>query len=294
MNMQPKKYFKENPEDFHFFLSRREKDFSIHVIGYHNLNIIPAETMIRTQDYFTLHFVLSGEGFLHVGGKEYKIKPYDVFYLDNESFFSYYPNTENPWEYIFFEFEGDFAKSYINESMLSKTNPVVSCSVPQKLFGDFDIAFNGSNTNEHITYFNALSLFFSLLNSVSKNKFATKSYYENDFIEEVKLYIKMYYLTPGFTIEQLSKTLHISHSHLCRVFKAKEGISIASYIRKERLNCAYRLLATSNYSVRNIAQMSNFNEYEYFFRAFKQQFGETPSKIREKIRAEKDAEELKK
>ena len=42
-----------------------------------------------------------------------------------------------------------------------------------------------------------------------------------NFIEEIKHFIQLKYLNPEFNVEYLCDSMHISHSHLCRIFKQK-------------------------------------------------------------------------
>lgn len=63
--------------------------------------------------------------------------------------------------------------------------------------------------------------------------------------------------------------LHISHSHLCRVFRKKEGVSVVSYINALKMTKAEELLKKTSLTVKEISYMCGFKEYEYFFSMFK-------------------------
>ena len=90
--MEQDKHFLKSPEVFHFNLKRKEQDLFIHMIGYHNFHYISPEQYPRKQRRYTLHFILSGRGYLTVNGEKFTIYPYDVFCLDNECTFYYYPD----------------------------------------------------------------------------------------------------------------------------------------------------------------------------------------------------------
>ena len=111
------KSFNENPEDFQFFLTKKENEFYVHVLGYHNLKYVNAIPAKRTQNCHTLHFVLSGAGTIVVNGNKYQAKPFDVFYVDDKSLFSYYPDPQNPWEYVFFEVNGTLVEKLIKTTV---------------------------------------------------------------------------------------------------------------------------------------------------------------------------------
>ena len=54
-----------------------------------------------------------------------------------------------------------------------------------------------------------------------------------------------------------------------------------TYINKLRLSKAKTLLANTNLSIEQISLKCGFNEYSYFTRLFKKQFGQTPTNYRE-------------
>lgn len=101
-----------------------------------------------------------------------------------------------------------------------------------------------------------------------------------NYIEETERFIELHYLSKEFSVQYLADCMHISHSHLCKIFKKHKGISIISYIIELRLRHAAELLKKTGYSAREIAEMSGFGEYEYFLKTFKRRFGITTGEFR--------------
>ena len=56
---------------------------------------------------FDLHIVLKGKGHLIVGNSHYEIKKNDFFIIHPAEVTSYYPDKDDPWEYIWIGFSGD-------------------------------------------------------------------------------------------------------------------------------------------------------------------------------------------
>ena len=279
-NMEQTQYFLEKPESFHFFLGRTEKDFFIHVIGYHNFHFISPEPFTRQQSCCTLHFVVSGKGYLVVNGKKFTLYPHDVFFVDDKCTFSYYPDKDDPWEYVFFEFGGNFAQTYASLAGFSYTLPKRVCQHPQKILSSLRSALEKKEGS--FSYFKVTSLFFMLLDSVCEPDGQTEFFYERNFIEEVKHFIQLKYLSPEFNVEYLCDSMHISHSHLCRIFKQNENMSLIAYISKLKMARAENLLVNSTYSIHEISYMSGYKEYEYFLRLFKRTHGLSPTQYRKK------------
>ena len=282
--MEQTKSFLENPEVFNFFFNRKEEEFFIHVIGYHNFHQIKPETFLRKQSCYTLHFVISGKGYLEINGKTIPVYPYDVFILDDQTLFAYYPDKDDPWEYAFFEFGGPLAKYYASTADFSPTKLKMPCRHPQRVLNLLADAFK--KTGKSLSYFCVASLFFTILDLVSHPESQPDFFYEPNFIEEVKYFIQLKYLNEDFNLEYLCSSMHISHSHLCRIFKKSENISPITYINRLKMERAKELLKNTSMSVLEISSLSGFREYEYFLRLFKRLHGVSPTAYRKKCSAE--------
>ncbi len=85
-------------------------------------------------------------------------------------------------------------------------------------------------------------------------------------------------LTEDMSIERISKKFFISRYHLMRIFRDATGETIHSYIRKTRLLRAAELLR-QGVPVVKASEECGFSEYSTFLRAFRTQFGKSPSKL---------------
>lgn len=266
----------ERPEEFRIFPWTNATDPSIKMIGYHDFRHSKPIFQPRRQDFHTLHFVISGKGRLEIGDKKYEIGENTVFYIDDETIFSYYPDENDPWQYIFVEFRGEQAIKYVQQTGLSTEQPIIACAEPYKFL---ELAVNCFN-RETIPYAMALSVFWMLLASISLPEGIGKNR-GDEMLERIKASIKMRYLDPDFSVESLCRELFISHSHLCRVFRTYEHTTVSAYVKRLRLDYAASLLTSTDYTLKNVAYMSGFKLYEYFFRSFRTQFGMTPTEYRQ-------------
>lgn len=281
--MENKEFFMGKPEIFLFCSSNKTDDFYIRLIGYHNFHFIAPEKFMRQQIYYTVHYIISGSGYLVIGDKKYKVKANDVFFMDNKTLFAYYPDDKNPWEYVFYEIGGKRAPEYIKACGFSLSNPILKCNATQKVLFSLAPIFTKKDNDEYITYFEVLSSIFTLFDSVTAPRKELSFFNQQSFIKEVKEYIQLKYLNPNLSVEELCQSMHISHSHLCRIFKEHEKISIVKYINSLKMNYARTLLTNTKYNVIEIAYMSGYKEYEYFLRLFKKMHNLTPSEYREKM-----------
>lgn len=98
----------------------------------------------------------------------------------------------------------------------------------------------------------------------------------NKKIVEIIQYINNH-LTEEINIDSLSEEFYVSKYHMMRQFKAETGYTIGNYINQKRLLYARELLKQGE-TVTKVYLDSGFKEHSTFVRAYKQMFGEVPSK----------------
>ena len=101
-----------------------------------------------------------------------------------------------------------------------------------------------------------------------------------DCIKEVMRYIRRHISEP-LDRETLAAVAGFSVPHFHRVFTAHVGESAISYIRRLRLERAARKLRMGAVDITEIALAAGYDTHAAFGKAFKQQFGLTPSEFRQ-------------
>lgn len=81
-------------------------------------------------------------------------------------------------------------------------------------------------------------------------------------------------------IDDLATELGVSRRHLTRLFRERTGLSVAEFLKEERLLEAQRLLEDTDWSIQQIAVMSGIENASQFTNAFSQRFGSTPTRYR--------------
>ena len=95
-----------------------------------------------------------------------------------------------------------------------------------------------------------------------------------------KLEKQEYYLLP---VDQIAKSTNYSHEYVSRKFKHYIGKSLKKYVNECRLSSAALLLATSDFSIEEIAFKSGFPSCSNFINAFKKEYGIPPGKYRKDV-----------
>jgi AraC family transcriptional regulator len=101
-----------------------------------------------------------------------------------------------------------------------------------------------------------------------------------EVIEDVMKYIRQHIHEP-INRETLAAVAGFSIPHFHRVFTAQVGESAISYVRRLRLERAARKLRMGAVDITEVALAAGYDTHAAFSKAFKQQFGLSPSEFRQ-------------
>jgi len=85
------------------------------------------------------------------------------------------------------------------------------------------------------------------------------------------------------TLDDLAGAAFVTRGHLCRIFADAIGHSPMETVRLARLDRALDLLARSNFTIGQIAELCGFASNFHFSRRFKDAFGKSPRAMRAQI-----------
>ena len=101
-----------------------------------------------------------------------------------------------------------------------------------------------------------------------------------DCIEDVKRYIR-FHIQERLDRETLADVAGFSVPHFHRIFTAHVGESAIGYVRRLRLERAARKLRMGAVDITEVALAAGYDTHAAFSKAFKQQFGLSPSEFRQ-------------
>lgn len=100
-----------------------------------------------------------------------------------------------------------------------------------------------------------------------------------EMIERLEAFMR-HHLHEPLTRQQLADAVHLSPSHLARVFRSATGQTLHQRLSELRLQRARELLLESTMAITQIAQEAGFQSFSHFTSTFKADVGVTPSKFR--------------
>lgn len=87
-------------------------------------------------------------------------------------------------------------------------------------------------------------------------------------------------LDKRLSLPELAKKCFYNPSYFSRVFKERFGITLADYLTKERTTHAAKLLLETDYTTEHIAGICGYGDKSSLYRAFRKEYGMTPSEYR--------------
>ena len=126
---------------------------------------------------------------------------------------------------------------------------------------------------------NLFTLFFALYTNYADKKRSPSAAKNIERLKSVIKYVELHYSSP-MTIAQMAELAGFSESHFMKYFKNTMAVTFTSYLNSYRLTMAGRLLLQSDDTILSIATEVGFDNLSYFNRAFKKQYGMTPSAYR--------------
>lgn len=111
-----------------------------------------------------------------------------------------------------------------------------------------------------------------------------------DRIAQINSYINANYSRP-ITSGDLAKKLYLSQGYLSRFFRRNYGSTFSEYLTRVRLYHALDDLLYTDNSITVIAYDNGFANAAAFYKAFREQYEETPSAMRKKLKRQKKTSE---
>ncbi len=242
----------------------------------------------RTEaDGYELFCVLEGNGRFEADGREYDAVKGDLFVFRPGTKIMYSSEDKDSlWTLCWIAFTGYDAEFYLAEAGITANG--VHKRADTKGFAAavnkcLDVC--GSEKNPPLqSVVNAILL--EALSSLKAQKASKVRMRASDQAEMALSFIEQNYMR-GITARDVTAALNIDRTHFFRIFKAKTGISPEQFILRLRIGKAKELLASTSYTVTEIASFVGVNDVYYFSKLFKRSEGISPTEYRKAI---KDAE----
>lgn len=226
---------------------------------------------------YIIHYVIHGAGYLETEGKRYRVETGQSFITFPGRVIHYYPDKENPWEYLWIDFVGDTIEEMIGNTCFSMKHPVCEADPTHSLelyfrrLCDIDIYYH--NKLEATGILVTILGIYGDLFPVTRSDVVDQ---KDNRLSKALVLIQSNYHKSEFHISKLCEMLSINRATLYRLFRSTLFCAPNEYLLNYRLEQAKKLLKLG-FSVKNTAVSCGFADPFYFSRAFKKRVGFSPS-----------------
>lgn len=236
------------------------------------------------RNYYLIHYVLSGKGTLYFDDKAFHIEAGQAFLIEPGYVTAYEADKDNPWEYIWINFDGEYVKNLLETAEISQFNPVFPKEYNMHLnsiFTNLCCLLKEGTIDELYVLGSLLQVFSTIANLPEhlQQRYPRRTVY----VKRATDYIDNNFHLP-LTVENVAKLLRLDRKYFCSIFKEETGISPIQYIQNRRVKRACCLLRDTMHSVSEIARSVGYEDLFTFSRMFRQQTGLSPSQYRQQCK----------
>jgi AraC-like DNA-binding protein len=243
----------------------------------------------RILDGFALVYVSSGRGKFESKPKvTANIEPGHAFLLFPGVWHRYAPDPESGWHEHWIGFDGEIARRWLQHRFISKNHPVLKINAEDTVLATFSRVMQSMRANRPALQqilagatANLLGLFYS-----ARQAQPAAQTQNSDAIELAIARIQSAYAS-DLNMQSLAEELGVSYSWFRSTFTAHTGLSPHQYLLELRIVRARSLLTEAEFSVKEIATQTGFEDEHYFSRLFRQKLHYTPSQWRNRSRRRK-------
>ena len=237
------KHFKDlNPLDAGWEICSPEKSFGPNV-----------------RDYYLIHYIYKGSGIFECPSGVFKVGRGQAFVIKPGEVTTYTADKENPWEYGWIGFKGEYAEKF------GELAPVITLGLSH-FSGLRELSKVVSSTKEEYL----CARLFDIYNEIFD--FGTE---EISYVKQVKNYIRTNYMKK-ISIEEIAGLVGLDRSYMTRIFKKAEGISPQEYLIQLRIKRGKEFVE-KGFNISETAAMCGYSDVFSFSKAFKKQLGISPS-----------------
>ena len=244
------------------------------------------------RNHYLFHYVLSGHGQLdaadeHGTVQHYPLNPGQGFLIFPGQITTYAAREDDPWKYVWLEFDGLRVAEYVDQAGLDLGHPIYCPLTPEQgqCVGDTMLYIAEHPNASALHLVGHLCLFLDALIQTSSTRQKPRETQLRDFyIQEAISYMEQNYQRE-VTVEEIANACQLNRSYFSKLFKQKKGCPPQEFLIRLRLSKAADLMRTTKISIGDISASCGYPNQLHFSRAFKQRYGVSPREWRNQNKA---------
>lgn len=267
---------------FSVFPNENFVDLGLYQFGWEHCK--PAQSFgPAARNHYLFHYVLSGTGKLMATDPSgttntFSVKSMQGFMIFPNQITTYIADQILPWEYIWIEFDGLRAKSILESSGITSSDPIYrarSKKIREDMVTEMKYIIQNNDVSS-LHLIGHLYLFLDyLVQSAANMTFQSGSSLRDFYIHEALSYIEHNFQN-DITVEDIADSCGLNRSYFGKIFKSAIGKSPQEFLLNYRMLKAAELLKLTKLSISDISNAVGYVNPLHFSRAFKNIYGIPP------------------
>ncbi len=275
-------------DDFSFFIFPNENFLDLRLYQYGWQQCAPLHSFGPfVRNHYLFHYVISGQGQLDCDDAEgvtrkYKPRAGEGFLIFPGQVTTYCAHKDDPWKYVWLEFDGLRAAEYVDKAGLTPLQPIYRPQAPElgDAVRDTMLYISHHDQASPLHLIGHLCLFMDRLVQSSATRRELRGGQLRDFyIQEAITFMEHNY-PREITVEDLANVCKLNRSYFSKLFKDSMGCPPQEFLIRLRLSKAADLMKGTGKSIGDISSMCGYPNQLHFSRAFKQRYGVSPREWR--------------
>jgi AraC-like DNA-binding protein len=236
------------------------------------------------RDHYLYVFIVKGRGIYKVKGLEYPLKQGQAFILFPNELTQYQADAHDPWEYMWFGFNGNLVHDVLQQSGIHTSEPVLSHLHPERvhrLFGDLLDYETKNNPVDELFYTGNLNAILFEICGERARMIPTDNLNGDTYVTQAHSFLKQHY-DKEIHIGDVARYVGLERSYFTKMFKLKTGVSPYQYLMDLRFAKAKQLLLETDLLVEHIAPLIGLKDTFHFSGFFKKKAGCSPMYFRKR------------
>lgn len=235
------------------------------------------------REHVLIHCVHSGEGRLESPEGTWRLQAGECFVIFPGQVTRYAASAEHPWHYTWLAFSGSRAEDLLRARGVTAKTPVIRrpevSSVFEGLRSELQTEPDALRSGVRVLAA-VLQLADALGQPCEKQEDRPDAY-----VRHAREIIDRLY-ADRLTVAGVARSVGLDRRYLCRIFKARTGLTLQAYLLRTRMENAQRLLVGTDLTVREVAYSVGYPDVCNFSRMFRRMCGASPTQLRESGRPE--------
>ena len=238
---------------------------------------------VGTLNNFSIHFVLSGSGFIEIDGKQFLLKRGDAFLYFPMQEQRYYSSKDDPWNIRWVHFYGSVLHTFLTERGFLRFS-LWNVQHVQALEKAHEQLLLEAEENSFFHLSQLSTLTYTFLMEFITNVVPRTSDRRQELDNRIQALLPMMQskASEPFDLDYWAEQVGVSTYYFCRLFKRDTQMTPMAFITLCRLQMSKQwILDKKDMTIKEIALKAGYPSISYFNKRFLEHEGMTPTAYRQ-------------